>query len=62
MFSDVERFVQSPIYGVVFACNYLSFNVLGVVMARYEVFFTDELSLVKCSFTRSCRNRVVLPM
>ena len=39
MFSDVECFVQSQISGVVFACNYLGFNVLGVVMISYEVFF-----------------------
>ena len=39
MFSDVERFVQSQISRVVFACSYLGFNVLGVVMACYEVFF-----------------------
>ena len=34
-----------------------------VVMVCYEVFFfTDELLLARCSFVRSCRNRVVLPM
>ena len=44
MFSDVESFVQSQISGVVFACNYLGFNVLGVVMARcYEVFFNARV-------------------
>ena len=62
VFSDEERFAQSQISRVVFVCNYLGFNVLGVAMAHYEVFFSDELWLVKCSFTRSCRNRVVLPM
>ena len=43
MFSDIERFVQSQISGVVFACNYLGFNVLGVVMVRYEVFFHGRI-------------------
>ena len=43
MFSDVERFVQSQISGVVFVCNYLGFNVLGFVMARYEVFFHERI-------------------
>ena len=43
MFSDLERSVQSQINGVVFAGNYLGFNVLGVVMARYEVFFHGRI-------------------
>ena len=30
-------------------------------MVCYEVFFTDELLLARCSFVRSCRNRVELP-
>ena len=34
VFSDVERFVQSQVSGVVFVCNYLGFNVLGVVITR----------------------------
>ena len=36
----ILRLAKSQIRGVVFACNYLGFNVLGVVMARYEVFFS----------------------
>ena len=43
MFSDVERFVESQISGIVFACNYLGFNILGVVMACYEVFFHRQI-------------------
>ena len=43
MFSDVKRFAQSQISGVVFVCNYLGFNVLGVVMVRYEVFFHGRI-------------------
>ena len=63
MLSDVKRFVQSQIDGVIFTRDYFDFNVMAVVaMACCEMFFTDELSLVKCSFVRSCRNRVVLPI
>ena len=63
MFSDVICFVQSQIGGVIFTRDYFDFNVVAVVtMVCCEMFFTDELSLVKCSFVRSCRNRVVLPM
>ena len=52
MFSDLERSVRSQINGVVFACNYLGFNVLGVVMARYEVFFHGRIvvSQGSCDF------------
>ena len=38
MLSDVERLVQLEVSGVVFMCNYVGFNVVGVVMAQYEVF------------------------
>ena len=70
VFSDIECFVQPQISGVVFACNYLGFNVLGVVMVSYEVTFSwtncrwsnvlsrDRVGIVLCfqcrTFRKSC--------
>ena len=67
MFSDVERFVRSQISGVVFKCNNLGFNVLGVAMAPYEMVFSrtnchwsnvlsrDRVGIVLCFQCRTFR-------
>ncbi|KAK2547312.1 hypothetical protein P5673_032813 [Acropora cervicornis] len=48
--------------GVIFTRDYFDFNVMVVVaMVCCEVFFTDELSLARCSFIRSCRNLISYP-
>ena len=58
--------------GSAIVCDYMETGLFAIVCdprsfaiiwkpAFMRCFFTDELSLARCSFVRSCRNRVVLP-
>ena len=51
-------YMETGLFAIV--CDPRSFAIIWKP-AFMRCFFTDELSLARCSFVRSCRNRVVLP-